>query len=132
MPPSIDFHTPPDAAPTKIVVLPSSLYAATAATRPLIAAEPMFRAPRPDSAPLSRTVCGGGIGTAPVADEAAADGGPSTIALVTRVPAGGKEKSESGASTFTSTRVMWKCAVFGSPLPPESLSNGIQTPATRA
>ena len=52
VPPSVDFHTPPDAAPTKSVVLPSlSGRAATAAMRPLIAAEPMLRAPRPEITP---------------------------------------------------------------------------------
>src|SRR5258706_15048685 len=48
VPPSCDFQTPPLAAPTNSVVLPPSLRAATAATRPLIAAEPMLRAPRPE------------------------------------------------------------------------------------
>src|SRR5438876_52385 len=37
VPPSSDFQTPPEAAPMKIVVLPPSLRAATAAMRPLIA-----------------------------------------------------------------------------------------------
>src|SRR5690349_8718470 len=50
VPPSIDFHTPPDAAPTYRIVLPPSFVAATAATRPLIVAEPMLRAPTPDTA----------------------------------------------------------------------------------
>src|ERR1051325_9870386 len=47
VPPSCDFHTPPDAAPTKTTVLPPSLRAATAATRPDIAADPMLRMPSP-------------------------------------------------------------------------------------
>src|SRR5689334_5732144 len=55
VPPSSDFHTPPEAAPTNSVVLPFSLRAATAAIRPLIAAEPMLRAPRPDTTPESIT-----------------------------------------------------------------------------
>src|SRR5437764_3007671 len=55
VPPSVDFHTPPDAAPTNTVVLPPALRAATAATRPLIAADPMLRASSPDSAPASTT-----------------------------------------------------------------------------
>src|SRR5579871_5332182 len=49
--PSFERQTPPDAAPTKTVVLPSSICAASAATRPLIRAEPMFRAPIPDNTP---------------------------------------------------------------------------------
>src|SRR5215469_10032895 len=55
VPPSGDFHTPPDAAPTYSVVLPPSLKPATAAMRPLIVAEPMLRAPRPEIVPLSMT-----------------------------------------------------------------------------
>src|SRR5437763_5191885 len=66
VPPSCDFHTPPDAAPTKTTVLPPSLRAATAATRPDIAAEPMLRMPRPEMTPESITggVAGGGGGSA--------------------------------------------------------------------
>src|SRR5713101_5798654 len=45
VPPFEDFHTPPLAAPTYTVSRPSSFTAATAATRPLMAAEPMFRGP---------------------------------------------------------------------------------------
>ena len=49
MPPSADFHTPPDAAPTSSVVLPSaSTRPAMAEIRPLMAAEPMLRAPSPE------------------------------------------------------------------------------------
>src|SRR5690349_18204593 len=49
VPKSSDFQTPPLAAPTKMVVLPlGSWLAAIADTRPLIVAEPMFRAPRPE------------------------------------------------------------------------------------
>jgi len=50
VPPSTDFQTPPEAAPTNNVTLPSaSTRPATAAMRPLIAAEPMFRAPMPET-----------------------------------------------------------------------------------
>src|SRR6266508_4059429 len=55
VPPSSDFQTPPLAAPTKTVVLPSTLRAATAATRPLMTAEPMLRAERPERTPESKT-----------------------------------------------------------------------------
>src|SRR2546427_13140339 len=48
MPPFEDFQTPPLAAPTYTVSRPSSFTAALAATHPLMAADPMFRAPRPD------------------------------------------------------------------------------------
>src|SRR5438309_2933069 len=66
VPPSCDFHTPPDAAPMKTTVLPLSLRAATAATRPDIAAEPMLRAPSPLMTPESMTgvVAGSGGGDA--------------------------------------------------------------------
>src|SRR5262252_4148699 len=54
--PSIDFHTPPLAAPTKRVVRPLSLRPAIAEIRPLIVADPMLRAPKPETMPLSN--CG--------------------------------------------------------------------------
>src|SRR6185312_6470917 len=65
VPPSIDFHTPPDAAPTYAVVAPPSLMAAIAAMRPLIAADPMLRAPRPEMTPSSTTVRTGPRAIAP-------------------------------------------------------------------
>src|SRR5437879_2145709 len=68
VPPSIDFQTPPEAAPTKSRVLPPSFFAATEEMRPLMVAEPMLRACRPDRTPLSttagpsgRAVRGGGV-----------------------------------------------------------------------
>src|SRR5712691_1243216 len=48
VPPLTDFHTPPLAAPMYTVRRDPSCTAASAATRPLIAADPMFRAPRPE------------------------------------------------------------------------------------
>src|SRR5690349_8858359 len=55
VPESVDFQTPPDAAPTISVVLPSLPgTAAIAAMRPLIWAEPMLRAPRPEITPASK------------------------------------------------------------------------------
>src|SRR5215475_3326781 len=65
VPPSSDFQTPPDAAPTNTVVRPSSSWrAAIAAMRPLIAAEPMLRAPRPEMVPASIFTAGGVAGSA--------------------------------------------------------------------
>src|SRR6185312_11574686 len=66
VPPSLDFQTPPEAAPTNKRVLPFSTRAATAATRPDIAAEPMLRTPRPEMTPESITGgrAGGGGGSA--------------------------------------------------------------------
>ena len=48
VPPFEDFQTPPLADPTYTVRRPSSFTAAIAETRPLMAAEPMLRAPRPE------------------------------------------------------------------------------------
>src|SRR6187399_585132 len=49
VPLSSDFQTPPLAAPTKSVILPDgSRVPARAEMRPLIVAEPMLRAPRPE------------------------------------------------------------------------------------
>ena len=48
VPPLIDFHTPPLAEPTKTVRRPWSLMASTAAMRPLILADPMLRADKPE------------------------------------------------------------------------------------
>src|SRR5580692_2593382 len=49
VPPFEDFQTPPLAAPIYTVSRPSSFMAATAETRPLMVAEPMFRAPSPEN-----------------------------------------------------------------------------------
>src|SRR5438093_8898194 len=48
VPPFCDFHTPPLAAPTYTVNRGPSHTASRAAMRPLIVAEPMLRAPRPE------------------------------------------------------------------------------------
>src|SRR5437667_9440023 len=48
VPPLTDCHTPPLAAPTYTVSRGPSCTAASAAMRPLIAADPMLRAPRPE------------------------------------------------------------------------------------
>src|SRR5438270_13631331 len=59
------FHTPPLAAPTYTSVLPSTLRPATADTRPLIVADPMLRAPRPEMTPSSKEAfCAAGGGGA--------------------------------------------------------------------
>src|SRR5580700_2508634 len=49
VPPFTDFHTPPLAAPTNNVMRPPSSTASTAAIRPLMVAEPMFRAGNPET-----------------------------------------------------------------------------------
>src|SRR5207302_9457818 len=49
VPPSSDFQTPPLAAPTNNAIFPEgSFVPAIAEMRPLIEAEPMLRAPRPE------------------------------------------------------------------------------------
>src|SRR6202035_2279610 len=48
VPPFTDFQTPPLAAPTNTVRRPFSATAATAATRPLMVAEPILRAGKPE------------------------------------------------------------------------------------
>src|SRR6185436_8084706 len=62
VPPFTDFQTPPLAEPTYTVSRWPSRTASTAAMRPLIAAEPMLRAPRPDMVSES-TFTGVGCGT---------------------------------------------------------------------
>src|SRR5215831_13683640 len=56
VPPLMDFHTPPLADPAKTVSLPFSLTAVTAAIRPLIVAEPMLRAGKPDTVAESNLI----------------------------------------------------------------------------
>src|SRR5450432_612866 len=51
--PLMDFHTPPLAEPTNSVILPFSSTASTAATRPVMVAEPILRAFRPEIVPES-------------------------------------------------------------------------------
>jgi hypothetical protein len=48
VPPFTDFHTPPLAAPANTVRRPCSRTASTAAMRPLMTADPILRAGRPD------------------------------------------------------------------------------------
>src|SRR5436309_13644290 len=54
LPPFTDFQTPPLAAPAKTVRRPLSAKAVTAATRPLMVAEPMLRAGSPEMVPASK------------------------------------------------------------------------------
>src|SRR5215471_3807706 len=58
VPPFTDFQTPPLAAPTYTVSRSFSWIAAIAAMRPLIAAAPMLRAPRPEM--VLESILGGG------------------------------------------------------------------------
>src|SRR5438876_11059050 len=60
VPPLTDFHTPPEAEPTYTVRRDPSRTASIAAMRPLIVAEPMLRAPRPEM--VSESILGGAAG----------------------------------------------------------------------
>src|SRR5436190_9852264 len=58
VPPFTDFQTPPLAEPTNTVSLPFSSTASTAATRPLMVADPMLRAGSPEMVAASNlTAC---------------------------------------------------------------------------
>src|ERR1700723_2829311 len=54
VPPFTDFQTPPLAAPAKTVMRPFSSMASIAAMRPLIVAEPILRADRPETVAASK------------------------------------------------------------------------------
>src|ERR1700692_783425 len=54
VPPFTDFHTPPLAAPTNTVMRPFSSTASSAAMRPLMVAEPMLRAGKPETVAASK------------------------------------------------------------------------------
>src|SRR5216684_6385361 len=98
VPPSADFHTPPLAAPTYSVVLPSWLRAARAAMRPLIAAEPMLREPTPDMTPESSASAFRAAGAGGAADTVfCACGGPARAAR----PTGPVGKRTRASSTWT-------------------------------
>src|SRR3954467_12455876 len=68
VPPFTDFQTPPLAAPMYTVRRPFSWTAARAATRPLIVAEPMLRAPSPEMV-LKSTLAAGSDRCALIAQE---------------------------------------------------------------
>src|ERR1041384_3818079 len=72
VPLSFDFQPPPLAEPTKIVSFPfASRIASIAATRPLIAAEPMLRAPRPEIVDELNGACVWSAAKAPAAKQIA-------------------------------------------------------------
>src|SRR5271165_754742 len=56
VPPLIDFHTPPLAEPTNKVMRPFWFTPSTAAIRPLMVADPMLRAGKPETVAL--VICG--------------------------------------------------------------------------
>ena len=132
VPPSSERHTPPLAAPTNTIVFPSSFLAATAEMRPLIVAEPMLRAPRPERTPASIT----GAAAARFAAGGVTDGaGAFGFAAIFRTiagPAAGIRKTASSTSTLASAVRIVSRWFFGWPLGPDSRDIGIHTPATCA
>jgi len=101
--------------------------------RPLIVAEPMLRAPRPERTPESIT-------SAPAWALFAAGGttdgafAPGSAAIFRTIagPAAGIRKSDSSTSTFASAVRNVSRAFFGRPFGPVSSDIGIHTPATCA
>src|SRR5438477_9361139 len=85
VPPFTDFHTPPLAAPTYTVSRGPSCTAASAAMRPLIAADPMLRAPRPEM--VAESTLTGPVGAA-TGDGAPTDGAPASAGVVAPADAG--------------------------------------------
>jgi hypothetical protein len=105
------------------------LRAAIAAMRPLIAAEPMLRAPSPEIVPESTTT--GGIADAGGAASLAADPDePAVIVWATGVPAAGNLNAVSSTGTLSSMRSIVMCVVLGAPCAPLSIENGNHMPST--
>src|SRR5215468_1915913 len=133
VPLSIDFQTPPLAAATKSVVFPPSLKPVTAEMRPLIVADPMLRASRPDRTLESAVgaavfaVSGGGGFV-----EAGAPTGAAMMARATDPFCAGYLKSASSNSTFASACSTVMREFLGPPWRPDSMEKGIHTPATCA
>jgi hypothetical protein len=128
VPASSDFHTPPLAAPTKTVILPDgSLIAAIADIRPLMVAEPMLRAPRPEIVAELNGAC------------SAADAKPKAITetsnkidnrIISNYFGVGKRNIASSIGTLASALAMIIFCLSGSPLRPESMAKGRKTPLT--
>src|SRR5262249_7692506 len=102
----------------------------TAAIRPLIVAEPMLRAPRPEIVPPSSTAFSVGAGGGAAAAVALDSAGPATITAATRVLGGGSLNHASSSGTLTSMRSTVTRTPRGAPGGPESIVNGNHTPAT--
>ena len=102
--------------------MPSSLRPATAEIRPLMVADPMLRAFRPEITPASIT----GALAAPLIGGASAEScAGCSGAKSARVPGpAGKWKSVSSAGPFASTDSMVKRCVLGPPFFPDSMEVG--------
>ena len=130
VPPSWLFHTPPLAEATYRSDLPSTLRPAIAEIRPLIVAEPMFRALSPEITPASAT----GSGACPLSSGGCARSGAVFCGgRIARVPGpAGNRNSSSPAWKLPSALSTVNRCVFGPPLRPASIEVGIQTPLTCA
>ncbi len=97
--------------------------------RPLIAADPMLRAPSPEMVPASTVagVAGGGAGMA--ADEPAS-GGPATTTRDSGAVGAGIANTLSSTGTLISARSYVKRAFFGPPFGPLSTDIANHTPPT--
>src|SRR2546427_5937084 len=135
VPPLTDFHTPPLAAPTYTVSRGPSCTAASAAMRPLIAADPMLRAPSPEMVAESTfTDARGGAVCAPAAPasrtvSAAAQQLPNRGVIIAQSLAGfWKRRSSIGklASIFS---IVIFC-LSSLPFRPRSIAYGREQPAT--
>src|SRR5205814_8018491 len=117
VPPFVDFHTPPLAAPTYTVRRSPSCTAAIEVTRPDIAADPMFRAPSPEVASESttadtlavRTVAVGGGAAIDAGLGAAVPSGADASAGTTLSPAAGRTNRRSSSVGFTVMRSKAYC-----------------------
>src|SRR5512135_38111 len=145
VPPLTDFQTPPLAAPTYTVSRAPSCTAAIAAIRPLIAADPMLRAPNPEIISES-TVTGAGCCARRTRDTpphitvtAHAARSPTREFVIARIldqcegvvaPTAGRANRPSSMETFASTR--WYVTFDLSWLPRRPVSNekGRYHPAT--
>src|SRR3989454_12718775 len=129
-----DFHTPPLAAPTYTVSRGPSCTAASAAMRPLIAADPMLRAPRPEMVAESTfTAARGGAVCAPAAAasravSAAAQQLPNRGVIIAQSLAGfWKRRSSIGTLASIFSNVIFCRAPL--PLRPVSLAYSRDPPA---
>src|SRR2546425_12863437 len=135
VPPLTDFHTPPLAAPTYTVSRGPSCTAASAAMRPLIAADPMVRAPRPEMvAEATFTDARFGAAFAPAAPasravSAAAQQLPNRGVVIAQSLAGFWKRRSSMGTLASIFSIVIFC-LSSLPLRPLSIEYGRYQPAT--
>src|SRR5205814_10420721 len=126
VPASSDFQMPPLAAPTKRVILPEGSFTpSTAEIRPLIAADPILRAPSPEMVAELQ-----GASFVPEAD-ALTRIEQSKVGMRKRICyfAVGNLKIASSTVMLGSALSMTIFCLSGPPLRPDSMENGRKTPA---